>query len=390
MLPMGRLLKDDLHKCPILIVDDSEFNATIIHTYLKNAGFEYIQVARDGQKAIEIVEEVAPDLMILDLVMPVMDGFEVLRRLKSDDRYKDIPIIVQTSAGDPDEQNLAWELGANDVLGKPIRQLELISRVNVQLRNTMLLRDLRYYHDMAENNILQGLELQRSLLPSSEEIQHIKERYRINIDFIFEPSLFLSGDLWGLVEIDDHSFGIWICDFSGKGIRAALNTFRVHTVVQELSDLYAKPDAFLEELNRRLLDIIGVGNFVTFIYGVIDLNTNMFNYSSASSMPPIIYNYSEHNFRTCASQGLPLGIVADVKYELRSEHIMFNDGLILYSDVLEERHNIPGVSFNESDLGEFISFLNGEKVTRFIRSNIQPIRQQPRLMDDLTIIEIYR
>ena len=156
-----------LYDNKILVVDDAAINRELISSYLKSAGYRNIMLAVDGQDALEKIEHFEPNLLILDLLMPKVDGTQVIKQLRSENStQKQLPILVQTSISNPEQRNEAWKYGATDVITKPIHKLELLSRVKVQLENSFLIRELEGYQKVADQEIAKALELQRLLLPS--------------------------------------------------------------------------------------------------------------------------------------------------------------------------------------------------------------------------------
>jgi putative two-component system response regulator len=136
------------HKATLLVVDDTPDNLTLISELL--AEQYHIRVATSGEKALRLAQHSRPDLILLDVMMPDMDGYEVCRRLKSDERTCAIPILFLTAKHQPEDERNGLELGANDFLSKPINPPVLLARVQNQLRlkaATDLLRSQNEYLD---------------------------------------------------------------------------------------------------------------------------------------------------------------------------------------------------------------------------------------------------
>ncbi|TVQ30594.1 MAG: response regulator [Phycisphaeraceae bacterium] len=131
----------DLTTAAILVVDDNEQNLELLQAYLEEIGAE-IRPARDGIEAISAVEADQPDLILLDVMMPRMSGFQVCSKLKSDPATRDIPIVMVTALNEVGDIERAVECGADDFLTKPVHKLELVTRVKSLLRVRMLRKQL--------------------------------------------------------------------------------------------------------------------------------------------------------------------------------------------------------------------------------------------------------
>ena len=118
----------------ILLVDDSDVLRKITSFNLKKQGYEVVE-ARDGIEALEKLKELKPDLMILDIMMPRLDGFNVLKRMQENDEWKEIPVIVLTAKGGEEDEELALSLGAKKVMTKPFSPIQLLEEVRKEIGN---------------------------------------------------------------------------------------------------------------------------------------------------------------------------------------------------------------------------------------------------------------
>jgi two-component system alkaline phosphatase synthesis response regulator PhoP len=131
----------DLSSARILLVDDNQQNLELMHAYLESLPCR-LSSARDGLEAIEAIQRERPDLVLLDVMMPKMSGFEVCRKLKSDPATRDIVVIMVTALHEVGDHERAVESGTDDFLTKPVNKLELLTRVRSLLRVAVLKRKL--------------------------------------------------------------------------------------------------------------------------------------------------------------------------------------------------------------------------------------------------------
>lgn len=132
----------------VLVVDDNAQNAELLEAYLDDLGIS-VAVAHDGQAALDAVAGDPPDLILMDIMMPRMSGYQATERLKTDPKTKDIPIIMVTALGEVGDVERAVDCGADDFLTKPVNKLELLTRVRSLLRVRQLQSDL----DKAQNQL---------------------------------------------------------------------------------------------------------------------------------------------------------------------------------------------------------------------------------------------
>lgn len=373
----------------ILVIDASLLNRELIINYLEHAGFKNLEIVTNYEDVLSVTRHFIPDIIILDLMTPEDEGLKLIHTLRESMKIQHVPILVQISSEDPEQRIKAWQAGASDVIAKPIHRLEILSRIKVQLENGLLLQELENYHALAQADIDQALEVQKALLPSSEMVSDLALRYNVKIDSLFTPSHFLSGDIWGALDISPHQLAIWICDFSGKGIQAALHTFRLHTLIQEFKHCADAPLEMIDALNNRLVKVMPVGQFSTFLFGVIDFQEDLFTYTSASAPHPLIYFPQEKRFMIGEGTGVPLGIVERQSYRLETMSFPKGSSLILYSDLLWEAKAVPGICLESSNLEEFARELNGQSLVHTTRQQLS-LLGNPSFVDDLTLIEVAR
>ena len=347
----------------ILVVDDIEWNRALIGTFLEDAGYTRIRYAVDGQDALNQIAENAPDLVILDIMMPGIDGYEVCRRLRADHAYADLPVLVQTALSGVEDRNRAFESGTTDLVTKPLDRTELMARVGIHLESRILIRNLQTYRDRLEGELAMARGIFEHLLPSAATRGRLEKASGLTLRSHMQRSSELGGDIWGTLDLNDGRFGVYLLDLAGRGVSAALNVCRLHTLVQELTGLGATPGAFLTELNRRSNDLLLGSAHASMIYGVVSPADNRFTYACAAANAPILLTDDATPQLGC-SQGLPLGVVPDAQYDSCELSFTAGTAILLYSNaVLDALNNSGAGEAEQSLLGVAQRAMSGLSVT---------------------------
>lgn len=327
---------DGLAGARVLVVDDNRINRHLLLALLERGGITLIEQAEDGHDALVRIERFKPDLVLLDLMMPQMDGFEMCRRLRADPRWKSLPVLVQSSLNRAEDRARAFAAGATDYVTKPINAVELLARVRIHLRKRTMLRDLQQYHGRTEAELELARAMQARMLPGPDRLAELEAATGIAIHTHFAPSSELGGDFWGINRLPDGRVAIYLVDFSGHGVGAALNTFRLDAICRQIGSTELSPAEFLAAVNRRLCGLLPCGQFATMLTGVIDPAAGLFHYASAGSTAPMMWHPGDEAPRLGDGSGLPLGLLASASYDSRLMPMPPGARLFLYSDAAIE------------------------------------------------------
>ncbi|MED3485333.1 fused response regulator/phosphatase [Bacillus toyonensis] len=354
----------------ILIVDDNPVNIFVIEKILKQAGyhdlvslnsaqelFEYIQFGKDSSRHNEI------DLILLDIMMPEIDGLEVCRRLQKEEKFKDIPIIFVTALEDANKLAEALDMGAMDYITKPINKVELLARMRVALR----LKSELNWHKEQEENLRNELDLatqvQRNLLSSPLREDHIK------IEASYLPSFKLAGDMYYWYKIDENRYGIILLDVMGHGISASLVCMFISSVLRETIKCLIDPELVIKELNKYMTllhnDNDNIPYYFTAIYLVVNTEGRTIEYVNAGHPAGYVLvdetNVVELNRGSCA-----VGFFDEIKvkktvipFEKNAQILLFTDGVLeaIANDEFESEEKLR--AFTERKWGDLEEEIEG-------------------------------
>lgn len=369
---------------PILVVDDNELNLATITENLRKRQFQNLHTAQNGKEALNKIEEIKPEIVILDIMMPEMDGYECCEHIRSHPHHSDLPILIQTGLDEPEARVKAFQHGATDFVTKPVYPEELYARVKVHLQNRTYLKNLRQYKERIESELESARKLQEAILPQQLEIEAMQQR-QLDVASYFKPSSEIGGDFWGMKPLFPHQTAFWMVDFSGHGVAAALNAFRLQAYLQEHASCESRPGEYLSHLNDKLLRIMMRGQFATMFYGIVDASSNTLFYSCACAPHPILIG-SGNQSTLIDGSGQPLGISLNI-YQTETVPFMPGETLILYSDALTETPDHTGRYMTESELIDLVKTQEGASANAMMNRILERFVEHAGGMvsDDITL-----
>lgn len=313
-----------------MVVDDEETNRALLVSIARQNGIGAVIEAGDGMECLDKLETAVPDLIILDIVMPNMDGFATCARIRAMTGWADVPILVQTALTTPQDVLACFNAGASDVVAKPIRPAELSARLRAHLENRRMLRALRESNQRMHREMQGAREMQRTLFPSSDLLHQMHSRHGLFIEGQVLPLDGVGGDFWSVHPLSDTVIAVMLADFSGHGLMAALNTFWLHAFIGKEAAAMRDPATFLTLLNQALRANLMRGHFATVFFGLIDVEQDELRWSGAGAPKPILR--VDGQLTHLETTGLPLGLSTRAVYE--NHAIAFPPGacLVAFSD----------------------------------------------------------
>jgi sigma-B regulation protein RsbU (phosphoserine phosphatase) len=248
----------------ILIVDDTPANLRLLSQMLAEQGY-HVRPVPDGRLALAAVRAEPPDLILLDIRMPDMDGYQVCEHLKTDARTRDIPVIFISALDATQDKVRAFHSGGVDYVTKPFQLAEVLARVGTHLALRELQKQLQDANQRMTQELCLAGEVQASFLP-----QPVPEIPGWQLGAILQPARQASGDFYDFLPLPDARLGIVVADVSDKGAGAALYMALSCALIRTYAPQYpAQPERLLAAVNRRLLADCSANHFVTLFYGVL-------------------------------------------------------------------------------------------------------------------------
>jgi len=348
----------------VLIVDDNAMNVMVIQEMLKRAGYYDFQVAYSAEEMFELLNShevgnafstLRIDLILLDLMMPAMDGIEACRRLKMNVLFKDIPVIMVTAIGDSRKLAEALDAGAIDFVTKPINKTELLARI----RSALKLKQELDWHKERDSRMRQELllarQVQESVLPERVEQSDVR------IKAYFQASEELAGDLYAWYKIDDNRWAIAVIDAMGHGISSSLVSMFIASILKESMRTLWSPQRVFTELNRRLMGLQWENElnhyYCTGIYITLDLERMKLEYSNAGHPAGLLYHNGKPLPQKLTVSSAPLGMFDTLEVSTCTIDLSPGDSLYLYTDGILSSFQ----GDEETQLEQLSTFLNQVK-----------------------------
>jgi phosphoserine phosphatase RsbU/P len=390
----------------LLIVDDNAGNRDLLRLLLQQEGYT-VATAKDGAEALQVLQQ-AMDLVLLDLSMPGLDGFETLKIIRKSRSPMDLPVIMATGSDRSDNVVFALQLGANDYVTKPFDFPVVLARVQAQLAMKDMVEQMRILEGRLEqrNNDLEkahqnlkmnyqkmkrdlgaAAKIQRAFLP-----QALPQLQGVHFAWQFQPCEDLAGDTLNIVQLDEEHFGLYILDVSGHGVAAALLSVTLSRILSpvpasssilfESSDgstgyRLASPSAVLGALVERFPWDSSTEQYFTIIYGILDVGAGEFRYVSAGH-PGLIYVSRNVRPVLFPISSFPIGVpvkMEALRYDEKCVRLQTGDRLYLYSDGVTEARSQGGELFGTERLLTLLDQNRGSSLEESSKAIMEGLRQ---------------
>jgi sigma-B regulation protein RsbU (phosphoserine phosphatase) len=406
----------------LLVVDDDEANRDMLSRRLERKGFS-VTVAEDGGWAIELVRQRPFDLVLLDVLMPGLNGLDVLRELRQAHPATELPVIMATALTESGDVVEALRLGANDYVSKPLDFPVVLARIQSQLslkraveeavrlersleqRNQELIRlnaRLEEANRRMERDLRAAARIQETFLPRGEP-----ELAGARVAWHYRPCEELAGDGLNVFTLDDRHAALYVFDVSGHGVASALLSVSLSRVLSPPSDPSSvlRPDSggngdaragrtmsppeVAGRLNRMFPFDEATEQYFTILYGILDVATGEFRYVSAGH-PGVAHVPADEGGRIVENRGFPIGL-AELPYEELTLPMAPGDRIYLYSDGIPEALGADGQVFGGDRLLGALKHARGEPLDRAVASLLGDLERwtdPAGLRDDVSLVAV--
>jgi sigma-B regulation protein RsbU (phosphoserine phosphatase) len=375
----------------IMIVDDNLTNQLIILRILENAGYKDLLTASSAKELFTHLkmdtpntQELPVDLILLDMMMPSIDGVEACRRIQEQSHLRDIPIVFVTAMGDSNKMAEALDAGAIDYVMKPINKIELLARIRSALR----LKYEKNWHKERDKHIKSELELakqvQGSVLSQPIDDENVK------IDAIYLPSFELAGDFYAWYRISENRYGIILLDMMGHGISSSLVCMFISSVLQDTIKKITDPEQVISELNRYMNRLFItdklVNYYFTAIYLVLDTEMKTIEYVNAGHPPGLVFMDDQVDVleQSCCAVGFFEKInisKGKLIYTGSIQIMLYTDGLIEF--LQEDRDSDIEIEVFTSQLKSYKDLAFSDLAAKFNMRDNEVIQE-----DDICLVRI--
>ena len=375
----------------VLVVEDDLPNRLILQAILQKQGYEVVH-AENGQEAIEHFQHDRPDLVLMDIKMPVMDGYEATKRIKAMSGDIFVPVIFLTATSEKDGLVNCVESGGDDFLTKPYNPVLLQARIDALMR----IRDLystvhRQRDELAQHQ--KRLDRERLLAKRLfTNIVNTGSLDRPNIKYLLSPMSLFSGDILLAAPKPSGGLHVMLGDFTGHGLAAATGALPVSSIFYGMTAKGYSIGEIVAEINIKLKTILPIDMFLAACVVDMDHVTHKLSLWNGGIPVAAIYGAQErHIIKRIHSRHLPLGIVDDDAFNRRVDVIDMREGDRLYicSDGLTEAQNPSGEMFGLERLESlFEANRQPDKLFEEIRSSLADFQDGRKQQDDVTMVEI--
>ena len=383
----------------LLVVDDNEDNRYTLARRLKREGYTNLITANNGRQALELLRNQHFDLVLLDIMMPELDGYQVLECLKADVALRNIPVIMISALEEIESVIRCVELGAEDYLPKPFNPTLLRARVGASLEKKRLRDEVRASLARLEQELEAARALQLGMLPS--KFPELSQAQPVQVHALMDPAREVGGDLYDVFYAPDGMFCFLVGDVSGKGAAAGMFMARTRSLVRmavvelrpRLAEDERSPSYIAEAVNRELCQDNRERMFVTLFLGFVDVRSGALTYINAGHPVPYLLRAAGALEKIDGRPQAPLAVRAGIRYQDQTALLQPGDALFVCTDGVVEAMNGAGELYSTERLEANLRSIAGttpETMVHAIKLDVDAFTGSAPKADDVTILAVRR
>lgn len=380
----------------VLLIDDQPIVGHAVKEMLRGEADIQFHFCHEPLKAVEAAKQLAPTVILQDLVMPDIDGLTLLKFFRANAATREVPMIVLSSKEEPVIKAQAFALGANDYLVKLPDKVELIARIRhhsrgyiAQLERNEAYRKLAESERQLATEVAEAAKYVQSLLPEC------LTEGPVRIDWRFVPSTQLGGDAFGYHWLDEKHLALYLLDVSGHGVGSSLLAVSVLNILTHRTlpntDFY-DPSAVMSGLNGVFTMTRHGGHFFTIWYGVFDVEKRRLTFSGGGHPPPLLFRgsgQSDATVQPLECEGPPIGITDMLPFENSAVELPAFARLLIYSDGAVEVGEPGGKVYSQNDFNAFVAEMGPqEAMLDRTLERARKLRGSDVLNDDCSVMRI--
>lgn len=387
-------MASDVSKPTVLAVDDTPENLDVVKGIL--AGDYHIKAAINGKIALKIAGSQAPDLILLDIMMPGMDGYEVCRQLKANPVTRDIPVIFLTAKGETADEAEGFGLGAADYILKPVNPPLLKARVKTHLALKQNMDALQAAYELInsqkqrmQQELNVGRDIQMSMVPDA--FPAFPERQEFDIYGLLKPAREIGGDFYDYFFIDSDRLCISVGDVSGKGVPAALFMAVTKTLIKSI----AGDDHSTASIITRVNDEISQDNpscmFITLFLGILDLRSGKLHYTNAGHPFPYLRRKAGEVEILKSLHGPVVGAMDGMAYGEDCVNLGQGDRVLIFTDGVTEAMDVGDQLYGDQRVLDFFRSTGQAYCEPLVVDTLASVEQfagEAEQADDITILAL--
>lgn len=374
--PLAKQDKNNLITGKILIVDDNKSNCEMIERQLQREGHKTM-TCFDGVEAMNELNKSNYDTVLLDVLMPRKNGYEVLMEMKQNLKLQDIPVIMISGFKEEDTIVRCIEAGVDEYLTKPINSTLLKAKIYSSLER-------KKFRDREKHDLQVAADVQKSLIPS--EAYFPDNFYASNI-----AAKGVSGDFYDCIDIDSDRYAFILADVSGKGMHAGILMAKTSALFRNLTKIEKNIQKIAWRVNKELCETSSQGMFVTLVMGIYYKKIKAIEFINAGHEPVMIAK-DNGSYVELESKSPPMGVM-EIElndfvlqtYNSKNENALF----LTFTDGVTEGKTLSGEEFGREGVKNTINQLKHDSIKSVVKSiNQSLILENQKLHDDITILGI--